>query len=1003
MGVSSGASTKSAKSLGSSPAAILNISSPSGVLTGMNVRTFFAQLTSISQASPVNIVDSAVNIANNLDALNDARAKIGSIAQSSNSPLTLAINYSQYNKDKNIGTGSILSKLGTGSNNVQVSGVEDNNLTTLENDSKVVGIGVINVDASVSGRLANRLDLISHSKISTVGIRNVTVDQLTNSVNALYASVNSARVSSIGVVNVASGGLNSILRNGKVTSATVTGVAATSVASVGAKTQVTSITVADLSSKLAASFGNLIGYQNKISSVTQTDSGGLAAMTLSGAQYKSASTAPAGGGSSLFSKFSDQGYTVNLNNVLAADVNSLYGQSPVLTLNVVDSGQNLGQNFDTLTNANNLTKITSIKTLVPNSAVSISKSQYDTAIAANGALSKFSGSYFLSISGAALSDVTGVTTLTSNTFVKAVRLVGVAADDVGTAAANTLVKSIQVSDTASHVMSAQNLSSFVTNLGKITQISNSANTRDEVSFSYANYNAELVDKFSGFSTAVAFSGSASQYRVAISTDTKGNRGVTIKPNPGANGEIIKVYQNNINFFKFSDKNLFGTTGNKNVDAILLGGTKQWWSSTTSATPAMDSNSQIAGPMYALTSNSSKHTLTYSFLTANTIASASNPGSKDALEFAEMNQTEKTAVQNALDYISSVTNLTFSFTQSGLGDINFGTNNQGTASGAYAYNPNTADHIDVMLNNNAAVFGGNGNFSQGTYGWETLIHEIGHALGLKHPGNYNAGGGGTVGPYLPTGDAGSRRYTVMSYADPVDASNVTVTSQGGGTGYSWGALHPSTFMQYDLAALQFLYGVNTNAAIASSLTSASSVNNFQKTSGFTDGWRGFETLYEPASQSGNSLDLSGINSDQNIVDLRAGAFSSINVLPSTAQTNLPVTIQTQSGKSVAVRSNQTYLGFNNVALAYGSQIDSITGGGASDTYFVSDRSVTITDSSTSNKVYLSGSSSDWAYDSGAGTYIKGGQTVTLAGSGTYTVAYYNASATAMTHSAVDLVA
>jgi hypothetical protein len=241
---------------------------------------------------------------------------------------------------------------------------------------------------------------------------------------------------------------------------------------------------------------------------------------------------------------------------------------------------------------------------------------------------------------------------------------------------------------------------------------------------------------------------------------------------------------------------------------------------------------------------------------------------------------------------------------------------------------------------------------------------------------------------------------MSYTDPADAKNVTVTSQqGGGTGYSWGPLNPSTYMEYDLAALQFLYGVKTTPVIANP------ANNFQQTS-FTDGWRGFETLYEPASQSGNSLDLSGITSDQNIIDLRAGAFSSINVLPSTVQTNLPVTIQDNSGRTVAVRSNQTYLGYNNVALAYGSQIDSITGGGSADTYFVGDQSVTITDNGGSNKVYLSGSSSDWSYSliNGNRTYKKGSQTVTLvAGSGTYTVAYYNASTTAMTHSALDLVA
>ena len=212
--------------------------------------------------SPVNIIDSAVNIAKNLDALNDARAKIGTIAQSSNSPITLAISYSQYAKDQAI-TGqysSVLTKLGGGSNYVQVSGVDDIHLSDLEGDSKVFGIGVINVDTSA---LVSRLNLTDHPKISTIGVLNVTVDQLTNPTNDLYASVNSARVSSIGVVNVASTSLNNILRNRKVTSATVTGVAATSVASIGAKTQVTSMTVADLSSNLATSFGNLIGYQKK--------------------------------------------------------------------------------------------------------------------------------------------------------------------------------------------------------------------------------------------------------------------------------------------------------------------------------------------------------------------------------------------------------------------------------------------------------------------------------------------------------------------------------------------------------------------------------------------------------------------------------------------------------------------------------------------------------------------------------------------------------------------
>ncbi len=50
---------------------------------------------------------------------------------------------------------------------------------------------------------------------------------------------------------------------------------------------------------------------------------------------------------------------------------------------------------------------------------------------------------------------------------------------------------------------------------------------------------------------------------------------------------------------------------------------------------------------------------------------------------------------------------------------------------------------------------------GHLAYPTFIHEIGHAIGLKHPGNYNAEGGGTPGPYLPSAED-NHQYTVMSY-------------------------------------------------------------------------------------------------------------------------------------------------------------------------------------------------------------------------------------------------
>lgn len=91
------------------------------------------------------------------------------------------------------------------------------------------------------------------------------------------------------------------------------------------------------------------------------------------------------------------------------------------------------------------------------------------------------------------------------------------------------------------------------------------------------------------------------------------------------------------------------------------------------------------------------------------------------------------------------------------------------------------YLDVNTNGNLPPS------SPGTAGFETILHELGHALGLKHPGNYDAGTGGATPPYLPSGQDNTA-YTIMSY------------------NHSWGELtYPSTPMLYDIAAVQYVYG------------------------------------------------------------------------------------------------------------------------------------------------------------------------------------------------------
>ncbi|UTY59557.1 DUF4214 domain-containing protein [Massilia sp. erpn] len=178
-------------------------------------------------------------------------------------------------------------------------------------------------------------------------------------------------------------------------------------------------------------------------------------------------------------------------------------------------------------------------------------------------------------------------------------------------------------------------------------------------------------------------------------------------------------------------------------------------------------------------------LTYSFLNA----PPRDASSEDSNGFAVMNSLQRDAARVALAKWASVANITFSEVLGG-GQIQFGTNDQASRSSAYAYLPEPGLPTTYLYLNNKAS--SSNNFAEGSYGATVMLHELGHTLGLKHPGNYDSGGSTIGGPYLPA-STDTVDYTQMSY-NPGAASSKT-------------GKYATTPMLYDIQAMQYLYGAN----------------------------------------------------------------------------------------------------------------------------------------------------------------------------------------------------
>lgn len=197
------------------------------------------------------------------------------------------------------------------------------------------------------------------------------------------------------------------------------------------------------------------------------------------------------------------------------------------------------------------------------------------------------------------------------------------------------------------------------------------------------------------------------------------------------------------------------------------------------------------------------TITYSFVTPETVSTyqADLTGNSPETNIQEVNEQIKTNVRQIFrEVFSPVLPLNFQeVTDSANSNIRImfsdGPGVNGNAYGYYPDTPNIGGAIHLNANNENDPSQAYSS-PAGSYGYSTLIHEIGHTLGLKHPGNYNAGSDENENagetPFLPFSEDNSRN-AIMSY-NPGSAIEGEPNSE-----------EPRTLMPYDIEALQFLYG------------------------------------------------------------------------------------------------------------------------------------------------------------------------------------------------------
>ena len=299
---------------------------------------------------------------------------------------------------------------------------------------------------------------------------------------------------------------------------------------------------------------------------------------------------------------------------------------------------------------------------------------------------------------------------------------------------------------------------------------------------------------------------------------------------------------------YSEQGFYYFSGDRNIDAVLIGSR---WTATT---------------------------LTFSFPGSGDVY-GSNYDSGQNTRHLPFNALQQAAAREAFDLVSGYTGLKFVELPADSTErptFRLSSTVAGSVGSAMGYFPHTVDNLggDIWFGRTAQPYYEAP--ERGNWGFVTIMHEIGHTLGLKHGhSDYTDEDLGSFfgldvpfhGTRALEYDRDGQPWSIMSYTTSPNTNAVFNGDQQN---------QAQTYMMYDIAALQYLYGANYTTNAGDTVyrwdpnTGALSVNGVWRDA--PAGNKVLETVWDGGGN--DTYDFSNYTGNLSI-DLRPGEFSTLS--------------------------------------------------------------------------------------------------------------------------------